>query len=215
METGIFYTTFIPIGAMYLYMQEHSVLTHTTSIPVGGMYIHARMFCTLAHDFYTRGCDEFPCWTEHFHVGQKRSVHSTHNFYTSWFNVFICKNVLYTHSYYFHTHGCDVFTCKNILNTRSHDFYTCGWDVFTGKNVLYISSYNFYTSGCNVFTCKNVCTLSDTILYPLRAPIFTMITKVWARANRAVVTNNLTVIIEVMLIKVVLTDGFQYLYCNL
>ena len=43
------------------------------------------------------------------------------------------------------------------------------------------------------------------ILYPLRAPIFTGITNVWPRSNQAVVTNNSTVIIEVVLI-----GGFLY-----
>ena len=53
--------------------------------------------------------------------------------------------------------------------------------------------------GAMYLHARMFCTLSDTILYPLRAPIFTMITEVWPRANRAVVTNNLTVIIEVVL----------------
>ena len=43
------------------------------------------------------------------------------------------------------------------------------------------------------------------VLYPLWAPIFTMIKEVWPHANRAVVTNNLTVIIEVVFI-----EGFLY-----
>ena len=45
---------------------------------------------------------------------------------------------------------------------------------------------------------RTFCALSDTILYPLRAPIFTVITEVWPGANQAVVTNNSTMIIEVM-----------------
>ena len=48
------------------------------------------------------------------------------------------------------------------------------------------------------------------ILYPLPAPIFTVITEVWPRANRAVVTNNSTVRIKVVLIEVVLIKGFVY-----
>ena len=43
--------------------------------------------------------------------------------------------------------------------------------------------------------------LSVMMLYPLHAPIFTVIPEVGPRANRAVVTNNLTAIIEVMIIK--------------
>ena len=44
-------------------------------------------------------------------------------------------------------------------------------------------------------------TLTDTILYSLWILIFTVITEVWPRANRAAVTNNSTVIIEVVLIE--------------
>ena len=44
------------------------------------------------------------------------------------------------------------------------------------------------------------------------AEIFTVIIKVRHRANRTMVTNNLTVIIEVMLIDVVLIEGFLYMY---
>ena len=46
-------------------------------------------------------------------------------------------------------------------------------------------------------------TLADPI-----APIFTVITEVWLRVNRAVVTNYLTVIIKAMLIEAVLIVGF-------
>ena len=57
---------------------------------------------------------------------------------------------------------------------------------------------------------RTFCTLSDMILYSLWAPIFFMITEGWPRANRAMVTNNLTLIIEVVLIDVVLIEGFLY-----
>ena len=97
MEIVIFYKTFIPMGAMYLYARTFCTLAHMTSIPVGVMYLHARTFSTL----------------------------------------------------------------------------------------------------------------SDTILYPLWAPIFTVITEVWPSANRAVVTNNSTVIIEVVLIKVMLRGPYR------
>ena len=49
-------------------------------------------------------------------------------------------------------------------------------------------------------------TLADTI-----GAIFTEITEDWPCANRAVVTNNSTVIIKVVLIEVVLIEGFRYL----
>ena len=48
-------------------------------------------------------------------------------------------------------------------------------------------------------------TLADMI-----TQIFTMITEVWPRANRAIVTNNSTMIIEVMLIEALLIQRFLY-----
>ena len=59
--------------------------------------------------------------------------------------------------------------------------------------------------GAMYLRARTFYTLCDRILYPLQAPIFTVITKVWNRANRAIATNNLTVIIEVVLI-----EGFLY-----
>ena len=54
-------------------------------------------------------------------------------------------------------------------------------------------SYVIYSHGCNVFIhARTFFTLADTI-----TPIFTMITEVWPRANRAMVTNNFTVIIKI------------------
>ena len=71
---------------------------------------------------------------------------------------------------------------------------------------LYTSPYIFYSHGWNVFKhARTFFTLADMILYPFRAPIFTMITVVLPPANWAVVTNNLT-----MIIKVVLNEGFLY-----
>ena len=48
------------------------------------------------------------------------------------------------------------------------------------------------------------------LLFPLRAPTFTMKSKVWPCANRAMVRKNLTVIIEVVIIEVMLIEGFLY-----
>ena len=49
METVIFYTTFIPVGARYLHARTFFTLADSTSMLMGVMYFHARMFCTLAH----------------------------------------------------------------------------------------------------------------------------------------------------------------------
>ena len=70
---------------------------------------------------------------------------------------------------------------------------------------LYTCSHVFYSHGYNKFLHERTFFTLVTI-----APIFTMITEVWPRANRAVVTNNSTVISEVVLIKAVLIEGFLY-----
>ena len=41
METVIFYTTFIPMGVMYLHARIIFTHSDTTSIPMGTMYLHA------------------------------------------------------------------------------------------------------------------------------------------------------------------------------
>ena len=64
------------------------------------------------------------------------------------------------------------------------------------------------TVGAMYLHAKMFCTLSDTILYPLQVPNFTVIIEVWPRVNRALVTNNSTMMIEVMLIEAVLIEEF-------
>ena len=89
---------------------------------------------------------------------QECSVHSLIRLLFPWVQcIYTCKNIFYTGWYHFYSHGCEVFTCKNVLYTRS---------------------YVFYSHGCNVFIhARMFFTLADMILYPLRAPIFTVITK--------------------------------------
>ena len=82
-------TTSIPVGAMYLYMQEHSEHSdHTTSIPVGAMYLHARTFWTLAH------MSSIPMGAMYLYM-QERSEHSLIR----------------------HLYPSVRYTCKNVLNT--------------------------------------------------------------------------------------------------
>ena len=69
METVIFYTTFIPMGAMYLHQE----------CPVN-----------LLNDFNTRGWDVFTCKN----VLNTRS----YDFYTLGWDEFTCKNILNTRS---------------------------------------------------------------------------------------------------------------------
>ena len=68
------------------------------------------------------------------------------------------------------------------------------------RTVFTLSDTTSIPMGAMYLHARMFCTLSDTILYLLQAPIFTVITKVWPRANWAVFINNLTVIIEVLLI---------------
>ena len=68
-------------------------------------------------------------------------------------------------------------------------------------------SYNFYARGCDVFTCKNA--LYTLIQYYAHCgQQFT--TKIWPHANQAMVTNNLPVIIKVVLIEGNLYSIFSY-----
>ena len=48
MEMVIFFTTFIPMDAMHLFIHAGTfcTLAHMTSIPVRAMYLHARTFCS-------------------------------------------------------------------------------------------------------------------------------------------------------------------------
>ena len=88
-------------------------------------------------------------------------------------------------------------------------FFTLADTTFIPMNVMYsharmfcTRSYILYSHGCNKFLyARTFFTLADTI-----ALIFTVIMEVWPRANRAVVTNNSPVIIEVVLI-----EGFLYI----
>ena len=51
---------------------------------------------------------------------------------------------------------------------------------------MYTCSFIFYPHGCNKFLhARKIFTLADTI-----APIFTLVSEVWPRANQARVTNN-------------------------
>ena len=161
MGTVIFYTTFIPMGAMYLYMQEHSVhsLIRLLYLWVWCIYMQecsVHLFIWLLYP-----------WVRCSYM-QERSVHSL-----IW-----------------------------LLYLRVLCIYMQEHSVHSLIRLLYPWVRCVYMQECSV--------LSDTILYPLQAPIFTMTTEVWPHANRAVVTNNLIVIIEVMLIQ-----DFLYFYYSL
>ena len=90
--------------------------------------------------------------------------------------------------YNFYTHGCNVFIHARTFCTLAH---TTSIQV----SVMYLHARMFCTLahttsipvGAMYLHARTLCTLSDTILFPFRAPIFTVITKVWPCANCSVV----------------------------
>ena len=141
--------------------------------------------------------------------------------------VFTCGYVLYNHQYNLYTRGWDVFKCKNVLYTRSEcllfPWVQCqslkpvlsqcsqtGFVTVYDFISLYTRSYIFYPHGCNKFLhARTFFTLADTI-----APIFTVLTQVWPRANWAMVTNNVTMLTEVHANQNRINRGFPVLYKN-
>ena len=135
---------------------------------------------------------------------QECYVHSLIRLLFPWVQcIYTCKNSFYTRWYHFYSHVCDVFTCKNVLYIRSmHLLFPwvqcqslkpvlsqCSQTGFVTVDdfiALFTRSYIFYSHWCKKFLlARTFFTLADTI-----APIFTVLTKVWPRANRATVTNN-------------------------
>ena len=123
--------------------------------------------------------------------------------------VFTCGCDLYNHRYNLYTHACiyiqecsvhllvhllfpwvQCHCLKPVLSQCSQTGFVTGDDFIA----LYTRcSYVIYSHGCNVFIhARTFFTLADTI-----TPIFTVVTEVWPRANRAMVTNNFTVIIKI------------------
>ena len=110
-----------------------------------------------------------------------------------------CKNVLYS----------QLVQCQGLKPVLSHcsqtadQFWDCWWFYCPLQCTLAHTS-SIPMGAINFYMQEHFFTLTDTI-----PPIFTVITEVWPYANRAVVTNNLTVIIKAMLIQ-----GFLYMNCS-
>ena len=92
-----------------------------------------------------------------------------------------------------------------IIFTKTYDNYHVSKPVLWQLMIYFCpvhSLIRLYFHWCNVFIhARTFFTLAGTILYQLWSPSFTVINEVWQRANRAVVTNNWAMIIEVMLIE--------------
>ena len=180
----------------FLHARTFFTLADTTFIPMGVMDLHARMFCRLSHTSST------PMGAIYFYM-QERFLHSLIPL------LFPCLQCIYMQECSVHLLVSLLFPwvqCQSLKPVLSQCSQT-GFVTVDDFIALYTCSYVFYSHGCNKFLhARTFFTFADTI-----TPIFTVITEVWPRANRAVVTNNSSVIIEVLLIKAVLIEGFLYL----
>ena len=170
-------------------------LTYTTFIPMCVMYLHARMFCTLAHT------SSIPMGAINFYMLEP-FLHSLIPL------LFPCLRCIYMKECFVYSLVCLLFPwvqCQSLKPVLSQ----CSQTSFVTVDfiALYTHAWVCYSHECNKFLHAIIFfTLTDMIV-----PIFTVITEVWPRANRVVVTNNSTAIIEVMLIGAMLIDGFLYL----
>ena len=118
--------------------------------------------------------------------------------------------------------GCDVFPCKNVMYTGSYVFYFHGcnvraWNMFWGSVAKPVLWQLMILLPCTLTLTSSI-PMGAMYLYMQERFLHSLIRSctLWGHqflligANRAVVTNNLTVIIEVMLIEAVLIVGFVY-----
>ena len=179
---------FLPAGVI-------CTTTNTISIPMGAMYLHARMFCALAHT------SSIPMGTINFYM-QERFFHSLIRLLYPCLQC-ICMQECSAHSLVrllFLWVQCQ--SLKPVLSQCSQTSFVTVDDFIA----LYTRSYVFFSHGRSVFIhARTFFTLTDRI-----TPIFTMITEVWPSANRALVTNNLIVLIEFVLIEAMLIEGFLF-----
>ena len=172
---------FLPMGMI-------CTTTDTISIPVGEMYLRAKMFCTLACT------SSIPMDAINFYM-QERFEHSPIQLlYPSLRCIYLQECSVHLPVYLlFPWVQCQ--SLKPVLNQCSQTCFVIVDDFIA----LYTRSYVFYSHGCNkflharTFFCTR-CWYDPTNFY---RPIFTLLTEVWPRANRDMVTNNSTVLTEV------------------
>ena len=148
-----------------IFMLYKSVETcHLVSLPCKGTNI--LIFVTCGVSFYLRVWSvQTPIQSQYPWVRciymQECSVHSLIHLLLPWVQCQSLKPVL--------------SKCSQTSFVTADDFIP-----------LCTRSYVFYSHGCNKFLhARTFFTLADT-----NAPIFTVLTKVWPRTNRAMVTNN-------------------------
>ena len=154
-----------------------------TFIPMGVMYLHARMFCTLTHT------SSIPIGVINFHM-QECFLHSLIRLLYPW------VWCIYMQECSVHSLICLLFPwvqCQSLKPVWGSVAEPVLWQLM----ILLLCTLAHMSS----IHARTFFTLADTMLYPLWVPIFTVITEVWPHANQAVFKNNLTVIIEVVLIE--------------
>ena len=150
--------------------------TDTISTLAGEMYLHARMFCARAH------MSSIPMGAINFYM-QEHFLH--------WLIplLFSCLRCIYMQDCSVHSLRVSSIpmgasqSLKPVLSQCSQTGFVAVDDFIA----LYAPSYVFYSLGAinSYKQARTFFTLADTI-----APTFTVLTKVWPRANRAMVTNN-------------------------
>ena len=182
----------LPVGNMEM------EIFNATFITMGAIYLHARTFFTLADT------TSIPMGALYLHA---------RTFWTPAHMISISVGTMYLHARMSWTLAHMTSIAVEAMYLHARTLYTCGCNVFTCKNVWTLTHTTSIPVGSIYLHARTFCTLSDRILNSLHEPIFTVITEVWPCANRAVVTNNLTMIIKVVLIDVVLIECFLYNIC--
>ena len=181
---------FLPVGMI-------CTTTNTISIPLGEMYLHVRMFCAFAH------MSSIPMGAITFYMQER--------FFALADITSILKFAMYLHArmfctlalYVFYSHGCYVRTWNLFWASVAKPVL---WQLMILLPCTLTQTSSIHMGAINLYLQEHF--LHSLIRPDLITPIFTVITKVWPRANQAVVTNNSTMIIEVVLIEAMLIDGF-------
>ena len=172
-------------------------LADMISIPIGAMYLHARTFCTLSDMISVLIGEMF------LHARMFCTPSDAMTIPMGLINVSTCAKVLYTCWYDLYNNCYNVFTCKDILYEYS---LICSYsnlhDIF--KLQIFICRHNLRTV---IFFC-------GANFYPMGSlpPLFIVLLDGWPPAIWAIVRNNLTAVIEVVLIDVALLVGFLYMH---
>ena len=189
------------MGEMYLHAKMFCTLTHMSSIPMDAINFYMKE--RIKYDFYTHVCDVFTCknvlYTRPYVFYSMDAI----TFYMQecfkhspiWL-LYPCLQWIYLQECSVHSPVHLLFSlvqCQSLKPVLSQCSQT-GFVTVDDFIALYTASYIFYSHGCNKF-------LHARTIFKLAAdritPILTVLTKVWPCANRAVVTDNSTILTKV------------------